>query len=135
MNYIANITAITLDLLDASNYAGDKSIFANKLVGLSLDQSLVDLLSTIPDRNKELLEVELAGKNEIDEIYTLIAGYFGEETVKKMLAKHLQGNVLSYLQSQGQTIGQGQKSTLEQLMEETNLTDSFSAIENLLEII
>lgn len=135
MNYIANVTALTLDLLDASHYQGEKRVFANELVGLSLNQALVDLLSAIPDRNRELLEVELAGKSEFDEIYTLLAGYFGEETVKKMLAKHLHGNLVSYLSSEHGNLSQTQKSTLEQLMEETSLSDSFSTLENLLEII
>ncbi|MDE2025465.1 MAG: hypothetical protein KGJ07_03155 [Patescibacteria group bacterium] len=135
MNYIANVTAVTLDLLDASNYSGDKSMFANQLVGLSLDQALLDLLSHIPDRDKELLEVKLAGNSEFDEIYTLLAGYFGQETMKKMLAKHLHGNISAYLQSQGSGMSANQKSTLDQLLEESNLTNSISAVENLLEIL
>lgn len=135
MNYIANVTALTLDLLDASHYAGEKNEFARKLVGISFNQTLLDLLSRIPSRNRELLEVKLAGKSDLDELYTLLGGYFTEEIVKKELAKKLHGNLNEYLRSLDGGGAKPVKNTVNQLLEETNLDDSLSAVANLLELL
>lgn len=126
MDVITSCTEMIFDVLSVLGIAKEQQTAVhNELLGIALSESIVTLSKDLPTTLENLLTASLK-ENDFAKVYTLLVKQVGEKKVIELLVPYVHNNIAKYIHTVGPALSEEQKSAIEQLIEESQLTQVFT---------
>lgn len=110
---IQNPRELFLQVLEIIGYSDDREEFTNKFFQLCEQQTIVNLLKSLPQDKQDTLQAESAKQTDPDPNNLLLKKYFTQEQVATNLQEATRETFNSYLQTVIPTLNNKQKTDLE----------------------
>jgi hypothetical protein len=109
---------ILIKILEAIEYTDDKEAFVNDFTQMVESQSVVDLISGLPDDKKELIKSDLSTASTPEHANETMKKYFTEEQTNQAINKSVQMAISAWMQAIGTTLSDVQKEKIVALGQE-----------------
>lgn len=108
-----NPKSVIVKILDLVGYGENKEGFADELLSLCQQQTLVDLVKSLPEEKQILLEKTLSSQTSPQNIEQVLKENFTEEAILQALKKATENIIKGYLQTISPHLSDTQKKNLQ----------------------